>query len=488
MGKIADLSAAMAIMGWDQETFMPAGAAQARGEHLAGLSAMAHNAMTNDSAVALVSELRSELDNLNATERGIAECFIRDHEQDLKLPESHVSNLARATTAAQEAWKKARSQSDFSLFAPALQKLVDLKKAEAEMRGYDENPYDALIDLYEPGMKSSLVGPIFERLQPKLTEIIKSVGEIAVPEKSVFDGMYAKDAQLNFGRSIVEQMGFNFTNGRIDVSTHPFCTNFAPTDVRLTTRVDEDDIRMCMFSLIHEAGHGMYEQGIPEAYFRTSAAGGTSMGIHESQSLFWEDIVARSQAFWNYALPKFKQAFPEAPEALNPVSAFKAVNTVDPGLIRIEADEVTYHLHIILRYEIENALINGEIDVADIPSVWNEKMQQYLGITPPDDARGCLQDIHWSFAGFGYFPSYSLGKLYAAMFRESLYKAMPNADELIEQGNFAPILAWLNANIHVYGRTKNSEEIAQKVCGHGLSEQPFLKYVGEKLEIVYQSK
>lgn len=485
MGRISDLSAATAIMGWDQETFMPPGAAQARGEHLAGLSAMAHNAMTDDNAKALVASLKTSIGELDETQQGIISCFIRDHEDELKLPESHVSELARSTTAAQEAWKKARAQSDFSVFAPTLKKLVDLKKAEAEMRGYDENPYDALIGLYDRGLTSAIVGPIFSRLQPQLTEIINSVRDKQVGASSLFDGTFDKDQQLAFGKSIVEEMGFNFNNGRIDVSTHPFCTNFAPTDVRLTTRVDEDDIRMCLFSLIHEAGHGMYEQGIPEAYFRTSAAGGTSMGIHESQSLFWEDIVGRSEAFWRYAEPRMRKAFPNMPAELDAKAAFKAVNVVEPGLIRIEADEVTYHLHIILRYEIENALINGEISVDDIPSLWNEKMQEYLGITPPDDARGCLQDIHWSFAGFGYFPSYSLGKLYAAMFREQLYTVMPGADDLIEKGEFAPILEWLNANIHAYGRTKNSEQLAHDVCGAGLSEEPFLKYVREKLAKVY---
>jgi len=486
MHMVTDLGQAAAVLGWDQETYMPDGAVVGRSEQMATLSALIHNFMTNDAAKAAVAAVKSNLDSMPERERRVVEVFIRDHDRAVQLPVELVEEQTRVASLAQDAWKRAKNASDFSIFAPLLQRTVELKRQEVALLGASEHPYDLLLDLYEPGLTVDTITPIFDRLRVGTTALLAKIQpHLAQANDDVLHRTYPKNEQLDFAREVVQALGFDMHVGRVDLSAHPFCTSFGATDVRLTTRIRENDLRSCLFGLIHEAGHGMYEQGIGKDLARTLSAQGASMGIHESQSLFWENVIARSETFWVWAFPRLHAAFPTQLADQTATSFFKAINKMSPSLNRVESDELTYNLHIILRFEIERDLIAGVIEVTDIPRIWNEKMQASLGITPANDAEGCLQDVHWSFGGIGYFPSYTLGKLYAAMEWNALKVAMPDVTEQIARGNFAPIKEWLRENIHQVGRTELPSEIIKRVTGRDLTEVDFLDYVGARAAIVY---
>jgi len=488
---IADLQAATAVLSWDQETYMPDGAAGARAEQIATLSAIVHQRTVAPEYGRLLDDLEKETANgvLEEWEKAAVHEASRDLRRAAKLPEEHVREFARAQSLAQHHWKQARSASDFSLFADSLKHLLDLKQREAEYQGYEENPYDALIDEYEPGMTVAQLRPVFDRLRAGTGTLLRRVRESGVEvDDSVLFSDFDTDRQFKFSRDLVSRLGFDYSIGRVDLSAHPFCTSFAPSDVRLTTRIFPNDLRSCLFGLIHESGHGMYEQGFDPRFARTILANGTSMGIHESQSLFWENMIARSEEFWRWAFPQLQAVFPEQFAGLTAFDFYRIINVVKPSLIRIEADELTYNMHIILRFEMEDALVNGRMVVDDIPEAWNAGMQELLGITPPEDAVGCLQDIHWSFGGFGYFPSYTLGKLYAAMFVESMEQEIPDLHALIERGEFASVLGWLREKIHRWGKSKTASELVMGICGRPLDEEAFLRHMTRKVDRVYGMK
>ena len=488
---ISDLTAASSVLGWDQETYMPDGAAEERAEQIATLNALIHQMMTSDKAGKLVEELVSNGSAADLSEWQIAALreFSREREQAVKLPDEFVREMSKVTSLAQQSWKKARSKSDFSIFRDSLAKIIDIKRRHAQYLGYKENPYDALIDLYEPGMKVEQLRPVFERLQEGTARLLDKIDQSGADiSDAVLFTDFDPNAQLSFAREVIKKLGFNFTDGRVDLSTHPFCASFGIRDVRLTTRVYRDDLRSCLFGLIHEAGHGMYEQGIDKAYSRTPLADGTSMGIHESQSLFWENMVGRSLEFWKWAYPSLQSQFPERLSDISADSFFRIVNVMKSSMIRVEADELTYNLHIILRFEIEDDLINGRMNVDDIPEAWNTKMEEYLGITPANDAEGCLQDVHWSFGGHGYFPSYSLGKLYAAMFYQAMLKDLPEHHKQIERGEFGDLLSWLREKVHRWGKAKSPAELTNEICGEPLSEGAFLTYIEKKINQVYYNQ
>ncbi len=485
MGQVADLDAAAAVFNWDQETLMPPGALNARAETMAGLSSMSHSLMTQASTISMAEEIRANLEEMPDFEQGILRCFLRDFDRLVKLPDELVRETAMAEALAGEAWKTARANDDFAEFQPHLSKLIELKSRAAELYGYEGHKLDALMDLFEPGLTVATVDPVFARLKAGVSAMLDEVREHDQPDDSYLTNAdVPSETQMRFARDVATKIGFDFNCGRLDLSAHPFCTNFSHSDVRLTTRV-EDDLRTCLFSVIHEAGHGMYEQGIDPRYARSAAAGGVSMGIHESQSLFWEDIVARSREFWQWLFPQFRDTYMDANTTVDAEQMYRAVNLVRPGLIRIAADELTYHMHIILRYEIERSLFSGELRVEDIPAFWNEKMRDYLGIVPPNNALGCLQDVHWSFGGFGYFPSYSLGKLYAAMMWAQVQQDMPDVRSQIAVGNFSSLLDWLRRNVHQYGRTRDSRRIITDISGRELTEKDYLAYMRGKIDDIY---
>ena len=485
---VADLSSATAVLGWDQETYMPDGAAEERAEQLATLQGLIHQMVTSDEVGRLIEGLgtNGSTEELEEWQRAALRQIIRDREQAVKLPEEFVREMSKVTSLAQQSWKRARAASDFALFRDDLTRIVDLKRRHAEYLGYDENPYDALIDQYEPDMTAAQLRPVFDRLKDGTVRLLEKIAASGNPvSDDVLFTHFDRGRQMDFAKEIIGRLGFSYIDGRVDLSAHPFCTSFGIRDVRLTTRVYEDDLRSCLFGLIHEAGHGMYEQGIDRQYTRTPLADGTSMGIHESQSLFWENMIGRSREFWRWAYPSLQSTFPDRLGNIPADEFFRIVNVMKPSMIRVEADELTYNLHIILRFEIEDDLINGRLEVDQIPQVWNERMEKYLGITPANDAEGCLQDVHWSFGGHGYFPSYSLGKLYAAMFQRVMLKDMPDYYEQIERGEFSAILGWLRENIHRWGKAKTPSELTMEICGEPLSEEAFLTYIEGKIDQVY---
>lgn len=485
---IADLDAANAVLSWDQETNMPPAASEGRAEQLATLSGVAHRMRTAPDYTGLLDELRRDGAGLEDWQQAAVRETARDIDRAAKLPEKHVSTLARESALAHDAWKKARAASDFSLFRNNLRALVELKRREAELVGYGAHPYDALLDIFEPGMTVATLRPIFSRLLDGTRELLAKVKESGTTvDSSMLHRSFDAEKQMRFSHDTVAALGFDFSAGRVDLAAHPFCTSFGIRDVRLTTRIYPDDLRSCLFGLIHEAGHGMYEQGFDPMLARTPLASGISMGIHESQSLFWENMIGRSHEFWTWAYPRLQATFPDQLSDVDLESFYRAVNVVEPSHIRVEADELTYNLHIMLRFEIETGLIDGSIEVDDVPAIWNKRTEEYLGITPENDAIGCLQDIHWSFAGFGYFPSYTLGKLYAAMLREAIVKDLPNVTTQIESGDFSAILEWLREKLHRWGKRKTASEVISDICGATLSERPFLEYNARKVARVYQT-
>ncbi|MCX6139702.1 MAG: carboxypeptidase M32, partial [Candidatus Kapabacteria bacterium] len=381
MNLISDLGAATSVLGWDQETYMPDGAVAGRAEQMATLSSFIHSHTVGAESIELVRNVKQELDSLSVRQRLVAETFIRDHERSLKLPADLVNDQARTASMAQDAWKRSRQASDFSIFQPLLERTVELKRREAEIIGPAQHIYDNLLDSFEPGLTVATITPVFDRLR---TGTIALLSELEPKQTSVHDDvlyrMYNGDQQVTFASSIIKKLGFNFQTGRVDISAHPFCTSFGSTDVRLTTRIRPNDLRSCLFGLIHEAGHGMYEQGISPELARTFSGQGASMGIHESQSLFWENIIARSEEFWHWAFPQLRDAFPDQLKDQDARSFYCAINKIKPSLNRVESDELTYNLHIILRFEIERDLIEGVLEVRDIPKVWNEKMEAALGV------------------------------------------------------------------------------------------------------------
>ncbi len=482
MHTIKDVNAAVSVLNWDQETYMPEGAAEARAEQIGTLDTIAHQLLTNEKASKFAEKIRSLTGEIQT--KPLLRLFLEDYERAVKLPEDLVRRTSKAQSLAHHVWLRARKEKNYTVFMPALQELLDLKCEAAELYGYKTNRYDALLNLWEPEMSTAQLDVVFEQLRSATKHIVHAIkpysDRVSTTPMLQF---YPKERQLAFSRYISEQMGFNFANGRIDLSTHPFCTSFSQFDVRLTTRVNESNLDSCLYGVIHETGHGLYEQGFSPQIARTFGADGASMGIHESQSLFWETIITRTEEFWEFALTKFQEIFGKT--SFKPRDFYKAVNKVEPSLIRVEADEITYNMHIILRYEIERDMVNSRISLKDIPEIWNEKMRDYLGVAPTSDAEGCLQDIHWSFGGFGYFPSYSLGKLYAAMIWKKVQRDIPTARNDIRNGDFTAILGWLRENIHKYGRTLKPDELIHRIAGGPLNAQDFIEYATAKTADVY---
>ncbi|HVK39214.1 MAG TPA: carboxypeptidase M32 [Candidatus Kapabacteria bacterium] len=487
---MADLSAASAALHWDQETHMPPRAASGRAEQIATVDSLVHRMATSTEYATVLTELEGMLGNgaLETWQKRAVKEAVRAQRRAAKLPEEFVHELSKTQSLSQHAWKQAREAADFSMFADTLAKLVELKRREAAYLGEGcENLYDALIDDFEPGMTVAQLRPVFERLKSGTRLLLDRVRDAgAKPDKSFWLSRFEAERQLAFATNLVGQLGFSFESGRVDLSTHPFCTSFGVDDVRLTTRIRENEPAACIFGLIHEAGHGMYEQGFDRAYVRTPVGQAISMGIHESQSLFWENMIGRGEPFWNWAFPRLAEAFPENMRGRSPRDMYRAVNVMEPSFIRVEADELTYNLHIVMRFEIEEALINGTMEASEIPVEWNKRMEQYLGVVPPNDALGALQDVHWSFGLFGYFPSYTLGKLYAAMFHNQMAREIPDLDGVIARGEFAVVLSWLREKIHRWGRLKSADELVRDVCGRPLTETDFLEYISRKIDSVYR--
>jgi carboxypeptidase Taq len=481
---IGRLASVEALLEWDQDTFMPLKGVACRAEVVAMAAALKHEWQTDPQIGELLGQLSdTDPDPVRAT--NIRETR-RLYDRAVRVPRELIKEIAHTSALAKDAWAKARQQSDFPAFAPYLSKLLDLKRRQAEHIGYDGEPYDALLAEYEPGASTGQVLRIFAELRKRLVPLVQAIADAPqAPDPSILKRHYPLAAQKEMGRKIAEAIGFDFAAGRMDTSVHPFCTALGCEDVRFTTRYDEHFFPGAVFGVMHEAGHGMYEQGLDSDHAFTPMGSYVSLGIHESQSRLWENLVGRSRPFWERHFRWAQELFPEALRDVTLDQFYAAINAVTPSLIRVEADEVTYNLHIIVRFEIERELLTGGLEVADIPEVWNARMTELVGVTPPNDREGCLQDIHWSMGILGYFPTYALGNLYAAQFHTAAQKAITDLDNRISQGDFRELGEWLRTNVHRPGMRYRPNELCERVTGSPLSIEPFMEYVNEKFRPIY---
>ena len=484
MQKAADINYASAVLGWDQEVYMPPKGADARGRQLSTLAGQAHEILTSDKLEQLLKEL-SVKENLTDTEKSNVRLSLEDFEKNKKLSPAFVEELSKQTSECFNAWIDARKKNDFNVFAPSLSKMIELKRKQAELYGYEAHPYDALLDEYEKGATVAMLDPVFAGIREQLPPILDKIKTAKQVDNSFFHQNFPKQKQWDFSIEVLKKMGFDFEAGRQDYSEHPFTTSFAATDVRITTRVDEDNYTSMLWSCIHEGGHGLYEQGLPEDQYGLPLGSPVSLGIHESQSRFWENCIGRSLGFWKFFYPRLQTQFPEQLGNVTLDAFYKAANRVEPSLIRTEADEATYHFHVMIRYEIEKALIEGTLSVLDLPARWNEMYNKYLGIKPADDKTGVLQDVHWSHGSFGYFPTYTLGSFYAAQFFSKAQEDIKNLSQQIANGELTELLQWLREKVHKHGRRYTSEELCERITGKKLDATFFIRYIQAKYKEIY---
>jgi carboxypeptidase Taq len=487
LAEVSDLRAASAVLGWDQLVNMPEGGAQDRGEQIATLEGLIHIKSTSDEIGKLIDDLESDVKDIDSDsdDARLWKVCKREYEKATKVTSEHVTEFARVSTVAQSVWEKAKPISDFKSFQPHLEKLVELRRQYADFFKPWDHVYDPLLDDFEPGMKTVEVQEIFNLLRPKQVELIKSIAEKPQVDKSFLSLEYPEKDQLAFGEMVISQFGYDWKHGRQDKSAHPFTTGFGLNDVRITTRFRTNYLPTALFGTMHECGHALYELGIDKKFNRTPLGGGASMAVHESQSRMWENLIGRSRPFWNQYFPKLIEMFPSQLGNVDVNTFYKGVNAVEPSLIRVEADEATYNLHIMLRLEMEIALMEGSLAVKDAPEAWNEKFYNYLGITPPNYETGILQDVHWSFGGFGYFPTYALGNLVSAQIWEAMAKDIQDIDAKVEQAKFDGILGWLRENLHKYGAKYEPQELVQKVTGSKITPEPYIRYLENKYKEIY---
>ncbi|MFP4115234.1 MAG: carboxypeptidase M32 [Spirochaetota bacterium] len=489
--EIKALDGVEAVLSWDQHVYMPERGVHERSEQLALIATLRHARNTNPEIGELLDKLGVSDDNPLGSEkiadkdRRLARAIHRDFKQSTRLPADLVERIARVTSVAQSVWAQARKKSEFELFKPHLEQIVDLSLEVADRLGYDEHPYDALLDQYEPELTTAEVGKLFREVREGLVPLVRKIREARQVDNRVVTKHYPAADQEAFGRKVLEAMGFDLERGRLDTSVHPFTIPIGGDDVRLTTRYEENYLPTAIFGIIHEAGHGLYELGFDREYHGTRLASATSLGIHESMSRFWENVLGRSRAFWHYFYPELKSRFPDQLSGVDIEHFYRAINRVEPSLIRVEADEVTYSLHIILRFELERMLISRELKVADLPHAWREQSQDLLGIVPNNDANGVLQDIHWSGGQIGYFPTYALGNIYGLQFVSAMRKELPDLDTRVRNGDLASVKQWLDTNIHGPGRAFTPKELCEKVTGEPMSARYFLDYLNAKYSDIY---
>ncbi|WP_439630023.1 carboxypeptidase M32 [Gemmata sp.] len=479
------LNSCAAVLGWDQQTYMPAKGAGLRGEQMAFLAALSHQKFTDPK----IGELLAAVEGSDAVANPEADAaanvreWRRAYDRATKLPEALVAELARVTTQAQQAWEQAKKANQFATFRPLLERVVELKRQEADAVGFKEHRYNALIEEYEPGTTVADLKALFAGLTKQLVPLIQKFADLPKkPDRSVLEREYAVDRQRLFAESAAVAIGYDFAAGRLDTTSHPFCSGFGPGDCRITTRYNPRSFSDAFFGVLHETGHAVYEQNLPAEHFGTPLGVACSFGVHESQSRLWENQVGRGRPFWDHFFPRLRQAFPAAVGDVSPDTFYAAINDVRPSLIRVEADEATYNLHIALRFELELALLSGDLAVVDLPDAWNTRFTALFGLTVPDDTRGCLQDIHWAFGGIGYFPTYTLGNLYAAQFMAAA-KTQLGAESLegdIRRGEFGRLKEWLVKNIHRHGQRFRAAELCRRVTGSSLVPEPFVAHLNEK--------
>ncbi len=483
----ADLRNAAAILEWDQLVNMPPGGSEARGEQLATLNRIAHEHLVSETmadAIAQAEASEGRPDRPQTATQAALRVARREHDRARRVPADLIAEMARTTTAAYTAWEAARSEDRFTLFAPLLARLIDLARERADALGHQGERYDALLGDQEPGLRTSQLRALFAEVDRGLQPLLQSITDRPQPGRPLFHRTVPESEQLEAGRWAVTAFGFRWRDGRQDRSTHPFMTSFAPGDVRMTTRLSADDFASGFFATLHECGHALYEQGIPDAYRRTPLAQVPSLSLHESQSRLWENCVGRSLPFWKYFQPQLARCSGTFRNA-SAEDLWRACNRVHRSLIRVEADEVTYHLHISLRFELELALLSGDLPVSDLPEAWNDASVRYLGLRPSNDHEGVLQDVHWSGGGFAAFPSYSLGNILTGIWMEAAESELGNLDRQITEGDFRPLLQFLRHAIHSRGGWDTTEELVQRVSGGPLTPEPYLRRLRVKFNELY---
>lgn len=483
--EITRLKYIKSLLDWDQQVCMPNGSVKGRSEQLAIIERIVHEKLVAKKTGELIKSAEKIAD-LNFIDSAMLREAKREYEKEKKLPNELVIDIAKTASLGHQAWEKAREKSDFTMFQPLLDKMIKLQIKKAEKLDTYPSRYSNLIDQYEPGASYEGVSKIFTSLKTKLIRIIDKINSSGIKaDQSILKRNYDKEKQWAFSLEVLKKMNFDFNTGRQDKSAHPFTSSVSSNDTRITTRVFESFLPTCLFSTIHECGHALYEMGFMEEIRDTILADGSSFGIHESQSRLWENVVGRSREFWTYWYPILQKYFPENLKKYPEDEFYKSINCVQPSLIRVEADEVTYGLHIILRFELEKEIIEDDLSSTELPSLWNDKMEKLLGITPPDDASGVLQDVHWSSGDFGYFPTYTLGNLYASQIYASALKKMPFLSEDFEKGDFSNLLAFLRKNVHQYGKIYRPLDLLKKITGEDLNPDYFVNYLEKKFYSVY---
>ena len=479
---IVDLYLALQVLGWDQQTYMPPLGAESRGDQLATIGRLAHEHLIDPAFGELLERLRpfEESHDPDSFEASLVRVARRDHLKAARVPATLREELMRGASQGYSAWLQAREAKDFSILLPNLEHNLELRRQYVECFAPYDDPYDVVLDDYEPGMKTAEVAVIFEQLKAGLVPMIQAVADAEPIDDSCLHGRFDLDAQRRFSLEVMKQWGMDEESWRLDDTVHPFMTKFGPTDIRLTSRFDEGDI-MGLLSCMHEFGHGIYERQIDPAYARTNLASGTSSAFHESQSRMWENLVGRSLSTWKFFYPKLQEAFPSQ-FADVPLETFhRAINKVQRSLIRVDADEFTYCLHIILRFELERAMLSGTLELRDLPDAFADKMEQYLGVRPSNVVEGAIQDVHWSDSGFGYFPTYALGNVVSVQLWERAEADVGDLDEQFEQGDFAPLREWLGEHVHRHGRAFTPQELLERAVGGGMDAGPYLGYLERKL-------
>ncbi|MBA3469787.1 MAG: carboxypeptidase M32 [Herpetosiphonaceae bacterium] len=486
LATIRDLKAANDVLSWDQQTYMPAGGINTRAEQMATVSRLIHERATSAELGALLDRLDGQLDS-ETDDGALVRIARRDFEHDTKLSADLVERLSRATALADAVWVQARLTSDWSLFAPHLRTIVELQREMAEQYGYTTHPFDALINVDEPGTTKAQIEQMYRELKVGTLPLMKAIRQQQDDDRTrPLHGQFDEARQEQFGMEVIKRFGFDWNRGRQDRAVHPFCTNFSMNDVRLTTRFDPTWLAPAMFGTMHEAGHGMYEQGVAQRFTRSPLAAGCSMGIHESQSRLWENLVGRSRPFWEFFYAPLQNLFPEQLQSVDLDTFYRAINSVQPSLIRVEADELTYNLHTLLRFEVELGLLEGTLKVEEVPALWNAKVAEYLGITPPNDTLGALQDVHWSAGLFAYFPTYTVGNVLAVQFFDAAVAASPAIPDEMRQGEFGTLHGWLNENIYQHGRKYDPNDLVQRATGRPMDTAPYISYLKTKYGALYK--
>jgi carboxypeptidase Taq len=485
MQQIADIRNAMAVLGWDQETYLPEKGAAFRGQQITTLSAISHELFTADALGDLLTQLQQNSNTLDAVSAKNVALSLEDYEKNKKYPANFVADLSNTTNECYHAWINARKEGNYAIFEPVLTRMVDLKKQEADLLGYEGHPYNALLNEYEKGATTTMLDTIFADVKTALTPLLRKIEGRPQVKKDFLHLHYDRNRQWEFGIQLLKAMGYDMGAGRQDISEHPFTTSFNPQDVRVTTRIDENDFGNMTWSCIHEGGHALYEQGLDTAAYGLPSGEAASLGIHESQSRLWENNVGRSLAFWQHHYPQLQQIFRDNLQNVPLQDFYNAINLVQPSLIRTEADELTYHFHVMVRYEIEKGLLDGTYKTKDLREVWNNYYKEYLHVTVPNDTQGVLQDIHWSHGSFGYFPTYSLGSFYAAQFFAAAQEQLPGLTNQIISGDYSALLTWLRNQVHRHGRYYTSNELCEKITGKPLDFKYFLDYATQKFGDIY---